>query len=693
MKIMHVSSVEHPCFSHLMNEQRKNHELIFTKLDLIDGDKPCRIVYDEKNSSIVRIKNVKKVCDQKYDEKLRKIFILLFKEYKPHIVHIHVFSGISLLPILNAASSFGVKKILTLHDHSLFCLKGICYNGINKCAVASIDDCDCRECLVFSSENGMLPASYSKERKLWVQNIIGQSDKIICPSYHQKEQLIRLFGKASKFVALHYGVNLPSPSFVAKHASKPVFGYLGTLAWMKGISFIETAVNKLKKCDFEVLMGLKCDLSNPSDKDRLKRLSKYSKIKLKMNICTKNLYEEFFSQIDYLIIPSLWDETGPMTMFESFYYNVPVIISNNQSIVEKIGGGKGSKVFNNAEELTRIMDGVINGRIKRTKKDGFRVKGIAQYAKEVESFYREAMPRKKGGLFLKLGYRCNSNCIFCVTGDNYPREFIDFGIIRETLEKNRENYDLLVLTGGEPTIRKDFFDILELAYRLGYKILLQTNARMFSYEAFCEKLKNYNLKFMINVNGCNAAIHDATTNVKGSFEQTIRGIKNLQKRGFEVLCKVMLTKVNYRHLLNTVKYISQLGVKDIWLVFLTPYGSAKLNFDAVVPRYSDVIPTVNQSLLWLKNKEEVKAGLEGFPHCCVSQEFRSLVTEENFSDESLDGIYPEKKSGKYNCKRERVFSQKQRIPECQDCGYNDKCEGIYKEYIKNMGRREFKAIK
>jgi MoaA/NifB/PqqE/SkfB family radical SAM enzyme len=362
-------------------------------------------------------------------------------------------------------------------------------------------------------------------------------------------------------------------------------------------------------------------------------------------------------------------------------------------MVEKIRGNKSSIIFNDAKELAAIIKDIIGGAIKKTKKDKFNFKGINQYSGEIDSIYNKLVLRKERGLFLKLGYKCNNNCIFCVTGDNYPREFIDFNTLKETLTKDRELYSSLVLTGGEPTIRKDFFDILEIAYRLGYKILLQTNARMFSYKNFAELAKDFNLKLMINVNGHNAAIHDATTCVKGSFEQTIEGIRNLQRCGFEILCKVMLTKINYSYLLDTVKYITGLGIKEIWLVFLTPYGFAKLNFDAVMPTYSEVMPIVNQAILWLKNKQDIKIGLEGFPYCCINQDFHSLITEQNFDENSLDGIYPAENEDKYNCKRERILNQKQKTDECRECKFKNKCEGVYKEYINKVGVEEFKAIR
>lgn len=684
--------MSHPCFSDLIEKQKREHEIMFVKLDLIEYDKPYEVICNG-DENFIQIKNIKICCDQNYDSQLNIIFNNLLKKHRPDIIHINVFSGISLLPIMNAASSFGIRKILTLHDHSLFCIKGICYDGDKICEINSLDECRCRECFEHSRMSKTSLNAYHQLRKLWIESIINQSDKIICPSNYQKEQLISLFGENLKFISLYYGVNLPQCAFKEKNITKPVFGYLGTMAWIKGIPLIEAASDMLNGYNFAILMGLTYNPENESDNRCLERLQKNDWIKIKKNISRKSLYDEFFSQIDYLIIPSIWNETGPMTLFESFYYNVPIIVSNNQSMVEKIKGNKSSRIFNNVKELSLIMKQIIEGDIKKDKKDLFAAKNIAKYSEEIGYIYKDVMAVKQKGLFLKLGYECNNNCIFCVTGDNHPRKFIDFNIIEETLRKNSKKYDSLVLTGGEPTIRKDFFDILELAYRLGYSMLLQTNARMFSYEQFCDKIKGYNLKFSINVNAPCAEVHDETTCVAGSFEQTIKGIKNLQDCGFDILGKVMLTCINYKHVLETVKFMAELGIIEIWIVFLTPSGSAKINFNDVIPRYSEVMPFVNQALSWAKKSSNIKMGLEGFPYCCIDLEFRQLVTEENLNKDSLQGIYAGDDSYEYNCKHDRVFSQKQKFDVCSECRYNNKCEGVYKEYVKNNGKGEFKLIK
>lgn len=684
MKILHVSPVLHPCFHDLVKEQNKTHSLIFVKLDLTAEERPYRTTRDWNG---LLIENVKRSQIWQHDDKLLNIFNQMLRAYRPKLIHIQVFSGISLLPILKAASNLHITKIITLHDHSLFCVPGICFDGHKKCRLDSLLSCECSFTRQSAANNRSSLHHFNQARTIVCKKIIDQCDQIICPSHHQREQLVRLFGQEDKFVTEYYGTNPRSITSQKKRGAKVTFGYLGTLWWAKGISLIEAAIDKLKDCDFNVLMGVKYSSQEPSAETHLlERLKNNSKIRLKLNIGRDKIYDDFFSQVDYLIIPSVWDETGPMTLFEAFSYGVPVIISNVPSMTEKIKENKSSMVFNDENELADIMRGIVEKRIKKNQGDKFSVKNISEYSRSIERIYEKALAATSRGLFLRLGFECNSKCVFCVIEGGKLR--IDLNAVRDIFEKNQGRYDYVVLTGGEPTIRKDFFDILDIARRSGYAIKLQTHGRMFASEEFCEKISPYNVEFSININGSTATIHDTDTQAPGSFEQTVKGIKTLRKLDSDILVKIILTKNSYQHLLQTARFIAGLDIKKIMFVFPTPYGAAGMDFDAVVPRMSETLLPLTQAVHWLKKNTKVKISIEGFSRCCLNPEFHPLITECDM----LDGIIPENNRRMYNAKEERVFIQKQKFFECRDCIYDKECEGVYKTYAAKMGKDEFRPV-
>jgi len=69
---------------------------------------------------------------------------------------------------------------------------------------------------------------------------------------------------------------------------------------------------------------------------------------------------------------------------------------------------------------------------------------------------------------VKVGFSCNNNCLFCFI----PKKTIDRNTreIKNTLLQCKiDGVEKIVITGGEPTIRKDIIQILEYAKNLGFK--------------------------------------------------------------------------------------------------------------------------------------------------------------------------------------------------------------------------------
>ncbi|MBL7197615.1 MAG: radical SAM protein, partial [Candidatus Omnitrophica bacterium] len=258
---------------------------------------------------------------------------------------------------------------------------------------------------------------------------------------------------------------------------------------------------------------------------------------------------------------------------------------------------------------------------------------LKKQSKNMKSLHKDITHKQPRTLKLKVGFVCNNKCIFCVNGRyEYFDSFASFSMIKETLEQYRDFYDRLILTGGEITIRDDFFEILKLSYNLGYKINLETNARKFSDRKFCEMIKYYDLNITTHIEHYKSRIHDLITRVPGSFNEAIKGIRNLRKHCKKITVKIMLNKINYKDLFYIVKFIVKLDIDNICFVFLAPYGYADLHFDMIVPYYSEIEQIMNNTLTWLNSNSKIGILIEGFPYCFVKSEFRDYIidnTNEN----------------------------------------------------------------
>lgn len=144
--------------------------------------------------------------------------------------------------------------------------------------------------------------------------------------------------------------------------------------------------------------------------------------------------------------------------------------------------------------------------------------------------------------FFELTYRCNERCVHCFN----PRSMFDhskdlttdevFQILRELESMGAYS---VTLSGGEASLRKDFFDILHEAKRLNFAVSVFTNGQQ--PETQVHKLALlFPQTVGVSLYSVNPEIHDATTRCKGSHENTIRTIKVLRDHGIRVTVKCPL---------------------------------------------------------------------------------------------------------------------------------------------------------
>ena len=97
-----------------------------------------------------------------------------------------------------------------------------------------------------------------------------------------------------------------------------------------------------------------------------------------------------------------------------------------------------------------------------------------------EKFFKKAI--------VSTGLGCNLHCIFCLQEKRTPTFFTKETILKEILRRRQEGADWLILTGGEATIHKNFFDFIAFGKKIGYvRIQVVTNGRMFSSEKFARQ--------------------------------------------------------------------------------------------------------------------------------------------------------------------------------------------------------------
>lgn len=118
----------------------------------------------------------------------------------------------------------------------------------------------------------------------------------------------------------------------------------------------------------------------------------------------------------------------------------------------------------------------------------------------------------------------------------------------------------MLITGGEPLVRKDFFDIYTYAKRKGMIINLFTNGTLIDKKMadFLEDWQPFSIE--ITLYGATEKTYEQITGVQGSFKRCVEGIHNLLERKITVHLKTMAMTINRHEFPAMKKFAEDLGL-------------------------------------------------------------------------------------------------------------------------------------
>jgi AdoMet-dependent heme synthase len=147
---------------------------------------------------------------------------------------------------------------------------------------------------------------------------------------------------------------------------------------------------------------------------------------------------------------------------------------------------------------------------------------------------------------LDITYRCNERCEHCYL-DHHGNGEMSTAEILATLDQLADAGVLfLTISGGEPLIRRDCFEIIEYARALRFNVKLKTNAVLIR-EKEARRLRELNVEqIQISVYSHRAEIHDGISKLPGSLNRTLAGVRRLRSHGLKVTLANVLMKSNFR---------------------------------------------------------------------------------------------------------------------------------------------------
>jgi radical SAM protein with 4Fe4S-binding SPASM domain len=148
---------------------------------------------------------------------------------------------------------------------------------------------------------------------------------------------------------------------------------------------------------------------------------------------------------------------------------------------------------------------------------------------------------------------------------------------------------LLILSGGEPLLRKDIFELIEYGADKGLKMGLGSNGYLID-DSVAKKLKDAGIATVsISLDSNVPAQHDEFRGVKGAFEKAVNACKALRKNDVLVQVNATLTHHNYDQIDDIMSLAEDIGVENFHLFFLVPTGRGKKLTDISPQKYEDMI--------------------------------------------------------------------------------------------------------
>ena len=197
---------------------------------------------------------------------------------------------------------------------------------------------------------------------------------------------------------------------------------------------------------------------------------------------------------------------------------------------------------------------------------------LGEYAPEMTAPHRmdlmvSAMTR--GGV-----WHCNQKCLHCYAAGQPLSDTPELTTAqwKEILAKLRAaNVPQVTFTGGEPTLRADLVELVEVAQ--WFVTRLNTNGRLLTPE-LCRRLYDASLdSVQVTLYSHDPAIHNALVGAEG-FDDTVTGIRNAVAAGLSVSVNTPLCSLNTDYA-AAVRFVNGLGVRYVTCSGLIPSGSAE----------------------------------------------------------------------------------------------------------------------
>jgi len=301
-------------------------------------------------------------------------------------------------------------------------------------------------------------------------------------------------------------------------------------------------------------------------------------------------------------------------------------------------------------------------------------------------------------LLIEVTKKCNAACDQCGSRcDINSEELLSQEQILAALKDIKDNigtYTMLNVTGGEPLLRKDLFEMMTKASAMGFEWGMVTNGSLIT-DKTVEQMKQSGMKTItVSVDGLKET-HDSLRHLPGSWEHIMKSLKKLKAADFLDHTQITFT-ANRRNVFEfeqLYRIVSPIGLNSIRVSVMDPIGRALDNRDLLLTREEIIYFTgIVNKLNGVKNGVPV---VWGCPHflgdrldnrrflcfagvytasilangdifVCPNVERRKELIQGNILTDSFSDVW----NSRFEFFRNRVLPKM-----CEGCKYKNSCKG------------------
>ncbi len=230
-------------------------------------------------------------------------------------------------------------------------------------------------------------------------------------------------------------------------------------------------------------------------------------------------------------------------------------------------------------------------------------------------------------LFFEITDRCNLKCMHCGSNCTSEGSCLTVDDVRKTLQSVSQDKPLICLTGGEPMLHPNFFEIANCVSSMGFLWGMTTNGTLID-DAAALKLKESGLGTVsVSLDGLEQS-HDSFRRQNGAWRRGVRGLQALRNVGIEPQVTTVLHRENFHELEAMYDFLCEMGITAWRPINIEPIGRACESSDLLLEpeQFAHLISFIREKRFDRNCRMEVTYGCSHY----LGEEYERMVRDHYF---------------------------------------------------------------